>query len=146
MVKSLPSFLHERTRSLTHLGIFHVKYHTWVIRDSIVRQGHSTRQVTESLCVLSVCVWLAALMMVISCPRRVQDSCHCLICLTDRGYCCESRQIHTPSVCVYVFEDLCYGVYLVIKEFGLKNWMSQSSVAWPGCYCWVVIWFNCLLF
>lgn len=128
---------HTQTPShtLTHFGSFHVKSHTWVIRDSIVQQGRDTRQVTESLCVLSGCVWLAALKMVIS---WVQDpSCHCVICLIEKVCCCESRQIRTPSVCKDYSTCVMFTL-LWLKSFDLKQ-LSESKLR---AFIWLLLLFK----
>lgn len=79
--------LNEHTHFVIH---FHVKYHTWVTRDSVVQQD-SVQDGSQRVYVCCLSVWLASLMTVTSLPLQdwVQDSCHCLIYLTEREYCCE---------------------------------------------------------
>lgn len=128
---------HTQTHShtLTHFGSFHVKYHTWVIWDSIVQQGCDTGRVTERLCVLSGCVWLAALKMVIS---WVQDpSWHCVICLIEKVCCCESRQIRTLSVCEDYSTCVMFAL-LWLKSFDLKQ-LSESKLR---AFIWLLLLFS----
>lgn len=113
---------YEHTCSFIHFGRLHFKSHLSHPRQCCstgtqYKTGH--REFMSLVLFCAVCCSSVALF------REVQDSRGCLICLKDREYNCESRHIHTLSVCVSLCVCLCLtaavSVSLCFIFFQLKS-------------------------